>query len=167
MAQLANRDRSEKLSVIEREHPGASVEIVCLTLKKIQIAFKGQISDEEIVLSAENIMWKYQDLTVADMQFFVKELTSEKMFGELNVNKIVVAFTDFYIRRENACADWRELVHSKRKAKENNGFAKVDYKKMLAQVEVDKEAKIEAKKNRKPVINTQKFKAEDFEKKEL
>lgn len=161
LTDLTNRPREERLSVIEREFPGGALTIATMQMQRIAKIFKGQISGEEIVLATELILAKYHDLTVADIQYFVQDIASEKVFGELNVNKIVVAFTEFYVRRENACADAREKAHYDRKHEQKF----IDMKKVYTDMRTRfQKTKKKAKEKAKRVIKPDTFNAQDFEK---
>ena len=150
LTDLVNRPKEEKLSVIERQTPGASFRIASLLLQKIETVFRRQISGDEIVLATELILDQYIDLTIADLQLFTKEIAREKMFGEINVNKIVVAFTEFYVRRENACADYREREHQKRKHHSYDIDMEAVYTRMQSEV---KAQSVKAKEPSKPILN--------------
>ena len=164
---MEERPIGEKLSIIKSVNPKLHKILVHSEFAKVAIVLN-DLTDERLALAIELILDRYVDLYVSDITLFVKMLAGgryEKLYGAPTPSYICRCFQEYYEGRENVRANFREQQHLKRKRLHNETEIEIDYPKMIAKAKA--EAKEEVKKNRKPVINTDNFKAEDFKKQEL
>jgi hypothetical protein len=105
----------QRISKLEREQ-GIGNLIATIAMGLLEQGVKG-VNNTKVELATELILDKYLDLTLADVRYFVKAFIRGdygKVYGDVDVQTICLAFADFYVDREGVMADKRIAEHRNR-----------------------------------------------------
>ncbi len=123
---------SSKILPFAARHGQAALQAIIMgVLSKLSESLGKAISGDQVAESAELIIRRYPDTKLSDFILFKDQMLTGEIGGQvgdqlwqLNTRTIMVAWGEYYEKREDAFCDYREQKHNEAKQEFSTGLAR-------------------------------------------